>query len=54
MRGPEALPFLASHQIITALYMRERFGVGQEVHVSILGTTMYMIYFNILIQHGRI
>lgn len=28
--------------------MRERFGVGQEVHVSILGTTIYMNYFNTL------
>ena len=39
---------MASHQIITALFMRERFGIGQEVHVSILGSTMFMLYFNIL------
>lgn len=40
---------MASHEIITALLMRERFGIGQEVHVSILSTALYMLYCNILI-----
>jgi crotonobetainyl-CoA:carnitine CoA-transferase CaiB-like acyl-CoA transferase len=40
---------LVSHQIVTALFMRERTGVGQEVHVSILSAAMYLNYFNVLI-----
>lgn len=40
---------MASHQILTALLMRERFGVAQEVHISILGSSMFLNYFNILI-----
>jgi crotonobetainyl-CoA:carnitine CoA-transferase CaiB-like acyl-CoA transferase len=41
---------MASHEIITALLMRERFGIGQEVHVSILSTALYLLYCNVLIQ----
>ena len=41
---------MASHQILTALYMRERTGAGQEVHVSILGSATFLLYFNILIS----
>ena len=41
---------MASHQIITALFMRERLGIGQEVHVSILSSTMFLLYFNILLS----
>ena len=44
----QATAFNASHQIITALFMRERFGTGQEVKISLLGSTMNMLYFNIL------
>ena len=44
----QATAIMTSHEIITALYMRERTGVGQEVHVSILGTTTFLLYFNIL------
>jgi len=40
---------MASHEVITALLMRERFGIGQEVHVSILSTALYMLYCNVLI-----
>jgi len=51
----QATAIIASQQIITALYMRERFDMGQEVHVSILGSTMFLLYFNILIaQMGGI
>ncbi|MBW2286040.1 MAG: CoA transferase [Deltaproteobacteria bacterium] len=40
---------MTSHQILTALLMRERTGIGQEVHVSILSASMFLNYFNILI-----
>ena len=45
----QATSIMASHEIITALLMRERFGVGQEVHVSILSTALYLLYANVLI-----
>lgn len=47
----QATAIMVSHQIITALYMRERTGIGQEVHVSILGSATFLLYFNILIAH---
>jgi len=47
----QATAIMTSHQIITALYMRERSGIGQEVHVSILGSATFLLYFNILIAH---
>jgi len=45
----QATAIMASHQIITALLMRERFGIGQEVHVSILSTGLYLLYVNMMI-----
>jgi crotonobetainyl-CoA:carnitine CoA-transferase CaiB-like acyl-CoA transferase len=42
----QATAIMASHQIITALLMRERFGVGQEVHVSVLSSSLYLLYLN--------
>ena len=48
----QATAIMASHQIITALYMRERYGEGQEVHVSMLGTAIYLLYFNVLMAQG--
>ena len=47
----QATAIMVSHQIITALFMRERTGLGQEVHVSILGSATFLLYFNILIAH---
>jgi crotonobetainyl-CoA:carnitine CoA-transferase CaiB-like acyl-CoA transferase len=47
----QATAILVSHQIITALFMRERTGIGQEVHVSILSAAMYLNYFNVLIAN---
>ena len=47
----QATAIMVSHQIITALFMRERTGRGQEVHVSILGSATFLLYFNILIAH---
>lgn len=42
---------MTSHQILTALYMRERTGIGQELHVSILGSAIFLLYFNFLIAN---
>ena len=42
---------MVSHQILTALVMRERTGIGQEVHTSILGSAIFLNYFNTLITH---
>lgn len=44
----QATAFNASHQILAALLARERFGIGQEIKISILGSTMNILYFNIL------
>ncbi|MDY6970797.1 MAG: CoA transferase [Thermodesulfobacteriota bacterium] len=46
----QATAIMASHQVITALFMRERSGIGQDVHVSILGTATFLLYFNILVS----
>ena len=45
----QATAIMASHQILTALFMRERSGIGQEVHVSILSTGLYLLYMNVLL-----
>jgi crotonobetainyl-CoA:carnitine CoA-transferase CaiB-like acyl-CoA transferase len=45
----QATAVMASYQIVIALLMRERLGVGQEVDVSILGTASYLLYFNNLV-----
>jgi crotonobetainyl-CoA:carnitine CoA-transferase CaiB-like acyl-CoA transferase len=37
---------MASYQMVIALFMRDRFGIGQEVDVSLLGTASYMLYVN--------
>lgn len=42
---------MVSHQILTALLMRERTGSGQEVQTSILGSAIFLNYFNTLITH---
>jgi crotonobetainyl-CoA:carnitine CoA-transferase CaiB-like acyl-CoA transferase len=48
----QATAIQVSHQIITALYMRERTGMGQEVHVSILGASMFLLYFNVMMAQA--
>ncbi|MEW6033617.1 MAG: CoA transferase [Chloroflexota bacterium] len=45
----QATSIMASQAIMTALLMRERFGIGQEVHVSILGSALYLLYANVLV-----
>jgi len=37
-----------SHAILTALYVRERTGLGQEVKVSLLSSAMFLQYYNVL------
>lgn len=59
--GPDSRPYvtqfgiidqttaiMASYQIVLALLMRERFGIGQEVDVSLVGTAACMMYLNYL------
>lgn len=41
--------FMASHAILSALVMRERFGMGQQVQVSILRSALGLLYFNTLL-----
>ena len=40
----------ASHGIITALLARERKGIGQEVHISLYSTAMWLMYCNFMIK----
>jgi len=46
----QATAIAASHAILTALYVRERKQKGQEVHVSLYGTGMWLLYANLMIQ----
>ncbi len=45
----QSTAIMASYQIVIALLMRDRFGMGQKVETSILGTVSYMMYFNHLV-----
>jgi crotonobetainyl-CoA:carnitine CoA-transferase CaiB-like acyl-CoA transferase len=38
-----------SHAIITALFVRERCGIGQEIHVSLFGTALWIQHPNLAI-----
>jgi len=40
---------MASYQMVIAVLMRERFGFGQEVDVSLLGTASYLMYIGNLL-----
>jgi crotonobetainyl-CoA:carnitine CoA-transferase CaiB-like acyl-CoA transferase len=44
----QATAIMASHAILTALFARERTGKGQMVHVSILGSALFLQYFNVM------
>ncbi len=44
----QATSIMASHAILSALYARERTGKGQEVHVSILSSALFLQYFNVM------
>ncbi|MCU0600545.1 MAG: CoA transferase [Desulfobacterales bacterium] len=38
-----------SHAIITALFVRERRGIGQEIHVSLFGTALWLQHPNLML-----
>ena len=38
----------ASHAMITALFVRERHGMGQEVHVSLYSSALWLMHSNLL------
>ena len=47
----QATAIAASHAILTALLVRERSGIGQEVHVSLYGTGLWLMYPNIMFSN---
>jgi formyl-CoA transferase len=46
----QATAIAASHAILTALLVRERSGIGQEVHISLYGTGLWLMYPNIMLS----
>ncbi|MBN1383102.1 MAG: CoA transferase [Deltaproteobacteria bacterium] len=44
---------MASYQIMIALFMRERLGIGQEVDVSLLGSASYLMYLDNLLRLSK-
>ncbi len=45
----QATAITVSHAILTALLFRERKGIGQEVHVSLYSSALWMQYINLLL-----
>ena len=41
----------ASHAILTALFVRERKGIGQEVHISLFSTALWMQHPNMMLAN---
>jgi len=46
----QATAIALSHAILTALLVRERKGIGQEVHVSLYSTALWIQYANLLLS----
>jgi len=46
----QATAIALSHAILTALFVRERKGVGQEVHVSLYSTALWIQYANLMMS----
>jgi len=44
----QATAIAASHAILTALFFRERRGIGQEVHLSLYSTGLWLMYINMM------
>jgi len=47
----QATAIAASHAVMTALFVRERTGIGQEVHVSLYGTALWLQQLNVMISN---
>jgi crotonobetainyl-CoA:carnitine CoA-transferase CaiB-like acyl-CoA transferase len=47
----QATSIALSHAVITALFVRERRGIGQEVHVSLYSTALWIQYANLLLSN---
>ena len=45
----QATAIALSHAILTALFVRERRGIGQEVHASLYSTALWIQYANLLL-----
>lgn len=45
----QATAIALSHAIITELFVRERRGIGQEVHVSLFGTALWLQHPNLML-----
>ena len=43
-----------SHAIITALFVRERHGIGQEVHTTLYSTALWLMHANMLLANFNI
>lgn len=41
----------ASQAILTALFFRERKGIGQEVHISLYSTALWLQHFNLMVSN---
>ncbi|MGD2273039.1 MAG: CoA transferase [Desulfobacterales bacterium] len=46
----QATAITVSHAILTALLVRERRGIGQEIHISLYSTALWIQYINLLIS----
>jgi len=46
----QATAIALSHAILTALFVRERNGIGQEVHVSLYSTALWIQYANLMLS----
>jgi crotonobetainyl-CoA:carnitine CoA-transferase CaiB-like acyl-CoA transferase len=46
----QATAITLSHAILTALFVRERKGIGQEVHVSLYSTALWIQYANLVMS----
>jgi crotonobetainyl-CoA:carnitine CoA-transferase CaiB-like acyl-CoA transferase len=45
----QAASIVLSHAVLSALLVRERSGIGQELHTSLYGSTLWLMYINVLL-----
>lgn len=48
----QATAIAASHAILTALFVRERRGIGQELHISLFSTALWLQHPNMVLAAG--